>query len=254
MRKAILTVVAAGAVLLFAGTGHAAPPPPTPQQKCQQAKFKAQGDLQACLKRNAADLIVGRSDKSAECQAKFAAALQEADNKATAAGTACRYVDNGDGTVSDLNTGLVWEQKSPGGTDDVHDVNNLYSWSTSGTAPDGTAFTDFLGTLNNGVSTHGYATDPITGCFTNHCDWRLPSISELWGIVDRAAPGCLDYPYPPCIDPAFGPVQSWGIYWSATTYDAGDPGIALLVSFYVGTAYYDAKTSNDYVRAVRGGL
>ena len=52
---------------------------------------------------------------------------------------------------------------------------------------DGTAFTAFLGTLNNGTSSDGTAT---SGCFAGHCDWRLPAIEELEGIVHLAAPGC----------------------------------------------------------------
>lgn len=33
-----------------------------------------------------------------------------------------RYVDNGDGTITDKNTGLMWEKKTTGGG--VHEVNN----------------------------------------------------------------------------------------------------------------------------------
>jgi len=83
---------------------------------------------------------------------------------------ACRYGDNGDGTVTDYDTGLQWEQK----TDDasVHDKDNTYAWSDGGggfTQPDGAAFKVFLGTLNNGTSSEGSAT---SGCFAGHCDWR----------------------------------------------------------------------------------
>jgi hypothetical protein len=64
-----------------------------------------------------------------------------------------RFIDNGDGTISDTKTGLMWEKKTgeAGGSSnpgDVHDVNNLYSWSNSGKDGDGTAFTVFLRTLN----------------------------------------------------------------------------------------------------------
>src|SRR5437773_42892 len=68
--------------------------------------------------------------------------------------TTLRFVDNGDGTVTDNETGLIWEKKT--GTvgtavncatttcSDPHDLNNTYTWSSSGTAADGRAFTDFL--------------------------------------------------------------------------------------------------------------
>jgi hypothetical protein len=71
---------------------------------------------------------------------------------------------NGDGTATDYDTGLVWEQKTDDGS--VHDKDNRYSWCPGGAPPnptcnnpsnppDGTAFTAFLGTLNNGTSSDG---------------------------------------------------------------------------------------------------
>jgi Protein of unknown function (DUF1566) len=116
-----------------------------------------------------------------------------------------RFVDNGDGRVTDTQTGLMWEKKTTAvgsgpNYADPHDVDNYYSWSSTGTAPDGTAFTEFLGALNNGTSSDGTTT---TGCFANHCDWRLPTVEELAGIMDPAAAGCGSGS--PCIDPAFGP-------------------------------------------------
>ena len=183
-------------------------------------------------------------------------ALATIDAAATKAGTACRYVANGDGTVSDLNTGLMWEQTTGtvGGTNtgDVNDVNNEYRWSTGDNLADGTAFTSFLATLNNGAAPfNGGNPSPITGCFANHCDWRLPSIVELQGIVDPSAPGCSTGS--PCIDPTFGPTQS-SDYWSATT-GAGEPAGAWDVSFYNGGVSVGNKADDfTYVRAVRSGL
>jgi len=59
-----------------------------------------------------------------------------------------RFIDNGDGTVTDADTGLMWEKKTGtvgisvlcDSTDtcpDPHDVNNLYTWSRTGTVFDG---------------------------------------------------------------------------------------------------------------------
>jgi hypothetical protein len=102
-----------------------------------------------------------------------------------------RFVDNGDGTVTDNMTGLMWE-KPLASTDvgctgiasapDVRCAQNTYTWSASGVAADGTLFTTFLATLNGG----DYY-DPATGqlvsggpgnCFADHCDWRIPTIAE----------------------------------------------------------------------------
>jgi hypothetical protein len=38
-----------------------------------------------------------------------------------------RFSDGGDGTIADLQTGLVWETKDDGGG--LHDADNLYVWS-----------------------------------------------------------------------------------------------------------------------------
>ena len=43
------------------------------------------------------------------------------------AGAPLRYQDNSDGTITDLNTGLMWEKKSDDGS--LHDKDDLYSWS-----------------------------------------------------------------------------------------------------------------------------
>src|SRR5262245_36534894 len=60
-----------------------------------------------------------------------------------------RFVDNGNGTVTDRQTGLMWEKKTDG------NVNATYTWSSTGTAPDGTLFTSFLATMNCEVSADG---------------------------------------------------------------------------------------------------
>ncbi len=144
-----------------------------------------------------------------------------------------RYVDNGDGTVSDKTTCLMWEQKTDDGT--VHDKDNGYSWSTgSPYNPDGAAFFEFLAELNG------------PSPFTGRDDWRLPTITELESIVDLSEG-------PPRIDESvFGPTAS-SDYWSATTY-ATFPDSAWIVNFDFGYVGGDGKTVGQHVRAVRGGL
>jgi hypothetical protein len=168
-----------------------------------------------------------------------------------------RFTDNGDGTVTDHQTGLMWEKKTPAGSGGVHDVNNKYTWcngadltcTNKSNFADGTVFTVFLWTLNNG-DREG---NSPTGCFANHCDWRMPSIAELKSIFDpnRAAycpTGTTKGP-PPCIDLAFGPTQLDTLYWSATTI-AGNSIYARGVSFgNNGSA--NPKPSGGSVRAVR---
>src|SRR5213594_3659825 len=99
--------------------------------------------------------------------------------------TTLRFVDNGDGTVTDNETGLQWVQKVAGSSC-PHCVNDTYTWSSSA-APDGSAFTSFLNTLNGGATGVGNCVSAdgstVTGGFNNHCDWRLPTIAELQTIL-----------------------------------------------------------------------
>jgi len=161
-----------------------------------------------------------------------------------------RFEDRGK-TVFDHQTNLEWEKKTGvvGGASDgnIHDVNNVYSWSTGTNNPDGTAFTVFLAGLNAGacVSTSDGTTESnATDCsFAGHGDWRLPKLSELKTIVDCSKGA-------PCVSPIFGPTQP-GNYWSSSY--ANTPQYAWRVGFNDGNANVSNKTFNLYVRAVRGG-
>jgi hypothetical protein len=167
-----------------------------------------------------------------------------------------RFNDNGDGSVTDNQTGLMWEQKigvanetpNPslrcGGGNSIHDVNNCYTWSSVDpfVNPDGTLYTDFLATLNSSAS--------LGVCFLNHCDWRIPTLAEFQTIVELTAPGCSAQTGP-CIDPAFGPTAQF--YWTSTSAQ-NDVSGAWIISGNFGSPGTDGKQDGTLAaRAVRGG-
>jgi hypothetical protein len=135
------------------------------------------------------------------------------------------YTNNLDGTVTDNNTGLEWQQE---------DNDTKYNWyRASGT----------YHVTDNPIMASVCGSSTLGG----HSDWRLPSKKELMSIVDYAIP------FPgPAIAGVFFPNTDPSFYWSSTTC-ANYPGGAWGVGFTNGKidGYY--KGSTDYVRCVRGG-
>ena len=177
--------------------------------------------------------------------------------------TTLRFVDNGDGTVTDNETGLQWEKKVAG-TGCLHCVDDVYTWCVdadhntvcdNGRLPDGTAFTSFLATLNGGATGVGNCVSSDgstqTGGFNNQCDWRLPTIAELRTILDTSQGSCGGGSGA-CIDSTFGPTAA-SFYWSSTALGGNPAVFAWGVHFFNGNVTADGKFLSDHVRAVRGG-
>ncbi len=267
LRCAVGGVVGA-TVLLCAGTVLGTQ---TAQERCDQTRVTAWKTYVACI-----DTVVART---AGCRPtnscpgtfnEFAAFARcrhwffrrwAAFQTIIYRGSTCsgsRFTSTAGGTtVTDALTGLVWEQKTGViGTpipSDVHDVNNVYTWSTGppqfALNEDGTAFTTFLGTLNGGAG------------FAGANGWRLPTLAELQSIV-------LDFPCTgpwgspkcscgsiPCIDGTFGPTHTALSYWSSTSY-LPTPSDAWTADFSHGSWSVEDKSNPVIVcvRAVRGGL
>ena len=178
----------------------------------------------------------------ADCSAESDVAVMH--NGAWVCRSTLGYVDNGDGTITDNKTGLMWEQKAACGAPDLTNprcVNNTYTWNNSSpfTTPTGTLYTDFLPRLNQ------ESTDVSTStCFAGHCDWRIPRLSELKTILASCA--IVFY----CLDPIFGPTQSG--YWSYTS-SASNSFEAWRIDFkFGGGASTFGKGGIGFARAVRG--
>ena len=235
-----------GAMLLVvAMPAHAALTTPS----CLAKKLKEWGKLRKCQAVENGKILQLGPGNLGKCQTKFSTKMAALTALATATSVPCRYHVDPDGTTAtDYDTGLQWERKTTDGS--VHDKGHMYSWSASGSAPDGTAFTSFLYTLNASLSVNG---DVTVGCFAGHCDWRLPAIEELVAIVDLTAPGC-GTPTTPCIDQTvFGPTTN-SFYMSATT-DAGGTGYFFNVYLFDGSVGDGNKTLGpDFARAVRSAL
>lgn len=240
-----------------------------PAAKCKAAKLKAVGTLASCRFNAEANATrTGQLPQFLKCDSKFDAkwALAERGEECPTTGDASRalesivvdvrdlvlaldgprFIDQGNGTVLDTRTKLVW-QKKVGDFDAVqnlgnpHDPDNLYRWSASGSLPDGNVFTIFLAALNNCISDEF---GNVTGGFTGRCDWRLPTVAELQGIRDCS--------FDRCLHPAFG-TNGFGLYWtSASVFDA--PFNAWVVGFTppVGSTQSASKGFFAAARAVRG--
>jgi hypothetical protein len=154
------------------------------------------------------------------------------------AGAPLAYSDNGDGTVTDLNTKLAWEKKSDNG--DIHDKDAHYTW--------GDAFAVHVDALN-------------TASFAGHNDWRVPNRKELVSLLDferslLAIDPVFDNGCVPGCSVLTCSCTPGALVWSSTTYVAS-PGQVWTVDFVAhSSAQVSATVKSGLfgVRAVRGGL
>ena len=120
------------------------------------------------------------------------------------------FVDNGDGTITDIATGLMWQQADDG---------NTYDWEA------GLAYAESLS-------------------LGNHSDWRMPNAKELQSIVDYSrSPQTTSSP---AIDPLFsctpiidtdGNSGQFGYYWSSSPLKDGPTPYTDAVYFCFGEAH-----------------
>ncbi|MBI5194934.1 MAG: DUF1566 domain-containing protein [Nitrospirae bacterium] len=139
------------------------------------------------------------------------------------------FSDNGNGTVTDNNTGFMWQKCSVGQNNDATCSGTAvtYNWYQASGTYDSSynpSSTDVCGSL----------------VFGGYSDWRLPAKKELMSIVDYSIPDPG-----PTINTTYFPNTKSSYYWSSATL-AVYPSLAWGVGF-------DGKGANGYVRCVRGG-
>lgn len=135
--------------------------------------------------------------------------------------TASFFTNNGDGTVTDSKTGLMWQQCSVG---------------QSGT------------NCSTGTATQQTWAAALNACKNSNAaskTWRLPSLNELTSIVKGNSQS-------PAIDATPFPATLSNNYWTSTTLTGGDAN-AWRLKFITGVADFKDKTdSATYARCVTG--
>lgn len=133
-------------------------------------------------------------------------------NPGSSAPSSRRFLDNGNGTVTDPQTGLMWVRDS-----EAAGLAKQYPWR-----------------------------EAIARCerleYAGHKDWRLPNRTELLSLVDY---GRRD----PSADPSFFVAQP-APYWSSTTFAGGEQW-AWAIRFDRGDVDFTDKNAPLYVRPVR---
>jgi hypothetical protein len=137
------------------------------------------------------------------------------------------YIDNGDGTISDLATGLMWSQDDSG------------SISRSG-GPASASNGDAM----NWEEALAYVQGLNDAGYLGYSDWRLPNAKELQSIVDYSR--SPDATNSAAIDPIFDATSitneagqlDWGFYWTNTTHESTHGGqTAVYLAFGRGLGY-----------------
>lgn len=142
------------------------------------------------------------------------------------------FTDNGDGTITDNNTDLMWEKKSDDGS--IHDVDNGYVWND--------AFNVFIDDLND-------------SSFAGHNDWRLPNLRELQSLTNAELenPAAASIWETACDGGCTVLTCSCtenNNYWTSTTY-AASVALAWGIDFSDGSVNNLGKSALRRVRAVR---
>jgi len=134
-----------------------------------------------------------------------------------------QWCDNGDGTVTDMTTGLVWLQRASWG--------GKYAFACSDGAGECTTIFDRVSELKNSDS------DANLSDGSTHRDWRIPTYGELYNLAHSVLSGEMR---------AFSAVPA-DFYWSSSVYK----NWAWVVSLSDGDHKLYDKPDHYYVWPVR---
>ena len=134
-----------------------------------------------------------------------------------------KYINNGDGTITDRVTGLMWKRCCEG-----------QEWKRSGKA--------FTG--ETGEYTYEQAMS-LKSDFAGHSDWRMPTIDELKTIIKSRKSSSKK----PCINRKVFP-DNPNLVWSSSPY-LGNPSLAQFVRFSYGDVFSNYRHNTFAVRLVR---
>ena len=137
-----------------------------------------------------------------------------------------QFLDNGDGTITDASTGLMWMRCSLGQTYTEGRCSGSarsFSWSGGLTAAN---------SLNSAGGHAGYA------------NWRVPNIKELSSIVEYQC-------HSPAIDLAIFPDTPAETYWSSTPVDTSTGRQAARSIHFVYGSDLSPTIGSRLVRLVR---
>jgi hypothetical protein len=245
--------------ILISATAGLAAAAASPSDICRTGKQAAAAKYVACRAKADRKLDVGGSTSARDaalqaCGEKLSTAWATLEAKATARGDSCptvddealienlaevhshrvnlevsgqpRFVDNGDGTISDRRTGLMWEKKN-----NSPEFNQFFSnphgaavglrWAAGCGDPDGCQVEqEAAATCTSGAvgaplacdmcsiicevdpnvagayTAWGYLNRINAEAFAGHDDWRIPTLDELRTLLDLSNSGHA-------VDPAF---------------------------------------------------
>lgn len=131
-------------------------------------------------------------------------------------GNPASYTDNGDGTVTDNMTGLMWQQTPDTNNDGTIDADDKVSYA--------------MAVAGAGEQTTG-----------GHTDWRLPTIKELYSLMDFS--GLDPSGYEGTDTSGLWPFIDTGVFEFA--YGDIDSGERIIDAQYASSTLYVSSTAND---------